>query len=181
VARAEELSAVPPEDRTLPLAYAGRGRGALLVLCVVGLGLFFAPWISLSKPDEITYTGFALARARGMWFFGGAVGWFIALPLVFTRRTVRSMRGVRVVTATFTALSVIVPGFLLIYPPRGTAYYPVEFTWQPALFGTLIAGALGTFFAARFGGRIDDIRVTELAPIPDADLVSDERSDEQVH
>jgi hypothetical protein len=91
------------------------------------------------------------------------------------------MRGVRVVTATFTALSVLVPGFLLVNPPRGNEYFPVEFAWQPALFGTLVAGALGTFFAARFGGRIDDIRASELPPIPDGDLISDDRGDQQVH
>lgn len=180
VARAEELSAIPPEDRPVSWLYPGRGRGPLFLSSVLGLALFFAPWISLHKPDEITLTGFELARSRGMWFFGGAVGWFVTLPLVVSRRTVRSMRGVRVITATFTVLSVIIPGFLLLNPPRGNHFFPVEFEWESGLYGTLITGVLATFFATRFGGRADDIRASELLPVRDAELVRD-ADDEVMH
>jgi hypothetical protein len=96
--------ATAPEDRLLPVSYMGRGRGALLVLSALGLFLFFMPWVEMQRPEMVAISGYDLARTRAGWLWGGAVGWFILLPLVWTRRTLYKMRGVRIICATFAAM-----------------------------------------------------------------------------
>ena len=181
VALAAELAAVPPEDRIVPFWYFGRSRGALVLVALAGLAVFFAPWIKLYKPEDIVYTGLSLGRARGGWFFGAAVGWFVMIPLVVTRRTVYKMRGVRIITAMFAALSILETAQLLAFPPHGNRYIPVEFEWGWGLYASLGLGILGVLFAARFGGRIDDIDVSELAPEPAPSLSPDAHPDRTLH
>jgi hypothetical protein len=153
----EEGQVTPPEHRELPWSYFGRGRGALLVLAVLGLVAFFSPWVVLTAPNEITMSGFDLARGRAGWLWGGAVGWFIMLPLVWTRRTIAKMRGVRIVTVAFAALTAIEVGMMLSLPPQSSRLRPVELAWG---FGIYLSGAVSLVavaVAARFGGRIDDL------------------------
>src|SRR6201996_8793141 len=85
---------VLPEQRILPWNYFGRMRGALLVIALVGLGAFFMPWVELRMPEMDVRSGFDLARGRAGWLWGGAAGWLVMLPLVWTRRTITRMRGV---------------------------------------------------------------------------------------
>ncbi len=148
----EEIAAIPPEDRVLPWWSPSHGRGTLVAIAVLGLAAFFSPWIELSRPDEIRLTGFELARARGIWFFGGAVGWFTLIPLVLSRRSVRALWGIRAVAALFAALSVVLGVQLLTHPPVGSRYVPVRFAWEWGLFATVGLGALGTAAALRLGG-----------------------------
>jgi hypothetical protein len=181
VALAAELAAIAPEDRLVPWWYFRRSRGALIVVALAGLGAFLAPWVELYKPDEIVYSGLSLARARGGWFFGAAAGWFVMIPLVVTRRTVYKMRGVRIITAMFAALSVVETVQLLASPPHGNRYLPVDFEWGWGLYASLVLGVLGVALAARFGGRIDDIDVTELAPDPAPHLSPDASHERTLH
>lgn len=181
VALAEELAATPPEDRLVPWWYFRRSRGLLVVTAVLGLLAFFAPWVELSKPDDITFTGYELARARGVWFFGGVVGWFVMIPLVLTRRTVYKMRGVRIITATFAALSVVETAQLLMRPPHGSRYVPVVYEWGYGLYATLALGLVGVLLAARFGGRLDDIDVRELVTEASPGLSPDESVERTLH
>jgi len=179
LAQAAELAAIAPEDRTVPWLYYRRGRGALLLVAIAGLFAFFSPWVLLHAPDELVLSGYHLARARGGWFFGSAIGWFVMIPLVATRRTVYKMRGVRIVTAMFAALSVVEPAELLLHPPHASRYLPLSFEWGWGLFATLALGVLGAVLGARFGGRLDDIDARELAPEPVAEL-SPDTSDERI-
>ena len=181
VALAAELAATAPEDRLVPWWYYRRGRAALILVALAGLAAFFSPWIHLYKPDELTYTGYHLARARGGWFFGGAVGWFVMIPLVFTRRTVYKMRGVRIVTATFAAVSAVEVGMLLLFPPHGNRFRVLEFEWGYGLYLTLALGIVGIILGARFGGRVDDIDTRELAPEPEPDLSPDHDDSRTIH
>lgn len=181
VAQAADLAATAPEDRRVAWWYYKRGRGALIVVAIAGLCAFFMPWIHLYKPDEFTFTGYHLARARGGWFFGGAVGWFVMIPLVFTRRTVYKMRGVRIVTATFAGMSAVEAAMLLLMPPRGTRYRVLDFEWGTGLYLTLALGLIGIALGARFGGRIEDINVRELAPEPSPDLSPDHDDSRTLH
>lgn len=181
VAQAAELAQVAPEDRLVPIFYWKRGRGALLVIAVLGLAAFFMPWIELYKPDEVVYTGLTLARARGGWFFGAAAGWFVMIPLVATRRTVYKMRGVRVITGMFAALSIVVAGQLFAFPPHGNRFVPVDYDWGYGIYASLVLGILGVLFAARFGGRIDDIDLSELSPQRGADLSPDASPERTIH
>lgn len=154
--REAERRAVPPEDRRLPWTYLGRGRGALILSSLCGLGLFFAPWIDMTRPDDIVLSGFLLARLRAGWFWGGAVGWFTLLALVVTRRTVYQMRGVRIIAATFASLTAIEAVLLFSSPPQGGRYLPVEFRWGWGLYASLIVSLIAVAFAARLGGRLED-------------------------
>jgi hypothetical protein len=148
---------------------------------ILGLVAFFAPWVELHKPDEITYSGLALARARGGWFFGAAAGWFVMIPLVITRRTVYKMRGVRIITAMFAALSVVESSELLLRPPHGSRFVPLSFDWGWGLYATLALGIVGMICGARFGGRVDDIDARELLPAKLADLSPDESEERMLH
>lgn len=181
IAMAAELAATAPEDRKVAWWYFRRGRGALVVVAIAGLVAFFLPWIHLYKPDEFTYTGYHLARARGEWFFGGAVGWFIIIPLALTRRTVYKMRGVRIVTAAFSALSSVETAMLMLNPPHGSRYRVLEFEWGYGLYLTFALGLVGILLGARFGGRLDDIGVKELAPEPSPDLSPDQDETRTLH
>ncbi len=181
VALATELAAVPPEDRVVPWTYWRRGRGALLLVAALGLVAFFAPWIQLHRPDEIVLSGFDLARSRGTWFFGAAIGWFVMIPLIVTRRTVYKMRGVRIITGMFAALSVVESAELLIRPPHGGRFVPISFDWGWGLYGTLVLGVAGVALAAGFGGRVDDIDARELIPAPAPELSPDESEERTLH
>jgi hypothetical protein len=181
LAQAAELAKVAPEDRVVPFWYFRRGRGALVVVAILGLVAFFAPWVELHKPDETAYSGLALARARGGWFFGAAAGWFVMIPLVITRRTVYKMRGVRIITATFAALSVVETVQLLLMPPHGNRFVSVEYDWGFGLYASLALGLAGMVLGARFGGRIDDIDVRDFSADKSTSLSPDESHERILH
>src|SRR6478735_8331015 len=59
-AHAEELAQgelVLPEQRTFPWNYFGRNRGALMVIALLGLALFFSPWVELRMPEFSVRSG----------------------------------------------------------------------------------------------------------------------------
>ncbi len=153
----EEGQVTPPEHRELPWSYFGRGRGALLVLAVLGLVAFCLPWVVLTAPSDVSMSGFDLARGRAGWLWGGAVGWFIMLPLVWTRRTIAKMRGVRIVTVAFAALTLIEVGMMLSLPPQSSRLRPVELAWGFGIYMSAAVSLAAIAVAARFGGRIDDL------------------------
>jgi hypothetical protein len=147
---------VAPEDRRLPLAYAKRGRGALLLLGVAGLAAFFCPWVRMFHPDAVVYTGFDLARANAGWLWAGAVAWFVLLPLVASRRTITQMRGVRIVCTLFAAMTLV--DIALLFALRATSgRVPVVFAWSWGLYVSAALSAIGAIVATRFGGRLDDL------------------------
>lgn len=147
----------PPEDRRLPFGYLGRSRGALLILAVLGLVSFFLPWVIMRKPEIGTYSAFDLARGRAGWLWGGAVAWFVMIPLVATRRTINRMRGVRIITVLFAAMTLGEVAMLVSLPPRSSRFVPVDFSWGWGLYLSGIIATLGVIFAARFGGKLSDM------------------------
>ena len=153
----EEGQITPPEHRELPWNYFGRGRGALLVLAVLGLVAFFSPWVTVTAPTDMTLSGFDLARGRAGWLWGGAVGWFTMIPLVWTRRTIAKMRGVRIVAVAFAALTLIEVGMMLSMPPQSSRLRPVELAWGFGIYASAIFSVIGVAVATRFGGRLDDL------------------------
>ena len=145
-----------PEHQPLPVAYMGRGRGALLALAALGLFAFFLPWVELTAPESVVYSAFDLARGRAGFLWGGATAWLVMIPLVITRRTIARMRGVRIVTVMFAAMTLTEALMLWLMPPhRGLTPLAVHFR-----YGLYLSGAIsiaGVVVAARFGGSLDNL------------------------
>ncbi len=153
---AEQGQLTFPEDQLLPTTYMGRGRGALLALSALGLFAFFLPWVELTTPESVVYSAFDLARGRAGFLWGGATAWLVMIPLVMTRRTITRMRGVRVVTVMFAAMTFTEALMLWLMPPqRGVT--PLELHFR---YGLYLSGAIslaGVAVAARFGGSLDNL------------------------
>jgi hypothetical protein len=145
-----------PEDQLLPSTYMGSGRGALLLLSALGLVAFFLPWVELTAPESVVYSAFDLARGRAGFLWGGATAWLVMIPLVVTRRTISRMRGVRVVTVMFAAMTLTEVLMLWLLPPRrGIA--PLELHFRYGLFLSGAISLVAMAFAARFGGSLDKL------------------------
>jgi hypothetical protein len=151
----EMLGATPPEDEVLPWTYWVRGRGALLLLALAGLGAFFAPWVDMTLPEQMSISGFDLARGRAGWLWGGAIAWFVSLPLVWTRRSVTQMRGVRIIVTLFAAMTLGETLMLVSRPPGGSSLVPVAFSWGWGLYASAAISLAGMYFGARFGGSLE--------------------------
>jgi hypothetical protein len=151
---------VPPEPEmeTLPLTYIGRGRGLITAVSVVGIVVFFLPWIHVTMPDDTFLSGCSLAQRLG-WAWGSGVAWFILVPTVLSRRTIFHLRGARVAAAFLAAVPGMTTAVLLARPPHGSHGVPVRFTFEPALFATLALSLAAFGIALVLGGRGDDIRV----------------------
>ncbi len=145
-----------PEWEPLPFAYLRRSRGALAVLAIAGLVAFFQPWVDLTMPDVVSYSGFELARRLG-WAWGAGVAWFVLLPMVVTRRSIMKMRGARVAASFLAAVPGLTAALLLARPQHGGHGVPLHFTWGWGLYTTLALSVVALPFAFLFGGRVDDI------------------------
>jgi hypothetical protein len=156
---ADEIEAgevVDAADRPLPWNHLGRGRGALLACAVVGLVSFFLPWVEVTSPYTQSLSGFEMAtRVPVLW--GGAAAWFVLIPLVLSRRSVAQMRGVRIISVLFAAMTAAEIGMLLAMPPSQPDYVTYEYSWRFGLYVSGLVSLLGAWFAARFGGRVDDL------------------------
>jgi hypothetical protein len=145
-----------PENQPLPSTYVGRGRGALLALAAAGLFAFFLPWVELTAPESVVYSAFDLARGRAGFLWGGAAAWMVLIPLVITRRTIARMRGVRIVTAMFAAMTFTEAMMLWLMPPHRGAT-PLELHFRYGLFVSAAISLLGVAVGARFGGSLDNL------------------------
>jgi hypothetical protein len=180
-AEAEQGQLTFPENLPLPASYMGRGRGALLALSALGLFAFFLPWVELTAPESVVYSAFDLARGLAGFLWGGATAWLVMIPLVITRRTIARMRGVRVVTVMFAAMTLTEALMLWLMPPhRGLV--PLELRFR---YGLYVSGAIslaGMVVAARFGGSLDNLPkfLLDTRAAPDApENASSESSDGQ--
>ncbi|MFO0679624.1 MAG: hypothetical protein U0169_24060 [Polyangiaceae bacterium] len=146
----------PPEYEPLPATYMGRGRGTLVALALLGLVLFFLPWLDLTSPYDARLSGFDLGRRVG-WPWAAGVAWFVLVPTVLSRRSVMQMRGARVAAAFLAGIPASTATILLARPPKG-GLVPVHFSYDGALVATLAVSVVGVLVAAfRFGGRTDDL------------------------
>lgn len=135
------------------------------MLCVLGLVAFCLPWVHTFTPDCRVFTGIDIARRTGLTWAAG-VAWFTLLPVLMSRRTIRTMLGARLVVAMLGAVPAICTLVLLMNPPssaeaRGVTVH-LRYTWDPAIYATLVLGLVTAAVGAlRFGGRPDDIKVTK--------------------
>jgi hypothetical protein len=149
----EPLVAVMPEDERLPWAYFRRGRGALLLLSALGLALFFLPWVRIELPEVAIRSGYDLARGRAGWLWGGATGWLVLIPLVWSRRTIHQLRGIRPIAIAFSAVTLGEIALMVAMPPRAR-YVPVEIHWAYGLYGSALVSLIATGFACVLGGSL---------------------------
>ena len=135
---------------------------------LVGLGfmLFFAPWVSLERPDPVVWSGFDLARGNLGFLWGGAVGWFLLLPLVATRRSVTELRGIRVIAFTFALMTLGEALLLLLRPPVENAYFSARLEYQWGLYASACVSLLASAVALRLGGSLEDLRDLDPPPEP---------------
>jgi hypothetical protein len=157
-ARDEDEAPDEPEWEPLPVTFFRRGRGTLAVLAALGLLVFFAPWVHMTMPEVMSYSGFDIARRLG-WAWAAAVAWFVLLPTALSRRSIMQMRGARVAASFLAAIPGITAALLLGRPPHGAHGVPLRFTFAWGLYATLAVSAAALGIAVFFGGRVDDIRV----------------------
>lgn len=155
---------LPPDEERLPMTYAGRGRGALVALSLLGIAAFFLPWAREILPERRTLTGADLASHLG-WMWAPLVAWMVMLPLVLSRRSVFRMRGARVAVAFLAAMSLLTVVVRVAFPPTGTAMDPHRLEWGTGLWATGLLSLVALFFASRFGGRIDDLTTRRQRPV----------------
>jgi hypothetical protein len=168
-ARGEPVS---PEDVRLPLTFWRRGRGALFALSCAGLALFFSPWVEITSPRTVTLSGFDLARGTAGWLWGGALGYFLLVPLVLSRRSVWQLRGARVIATVFAAMTLVEVAMLALVPPAQHRLVKVVFELDWGLYASGLVSVLATAISVRLGGGLRDMR--DLGPAPqtsDGELV----------
>jgi hypothetical protein len=175
---AETGELVAAEDRPLPWKHLGRGRGGLLAVAVAGIIAFFLPWVELVSPYTQSISGFGMAARGASWLWGGAAAWFVLIPLVVSRRTIRQMRGVRAISILFAAMTAAEILMLLLMPPKQHHHVTFEYSFAWGLYLSALLSVVGAWFAARLGGRVDDV---EAIPYTDgAGRQQVESSDGQV-
>jgi hypothetical protein len=156
-AMAEGFVPTLPEVENKPFFYWRRNRGALALIALVGISLFFMPWIDMTIPEDRTITGFQLSRVRVQtWCV--LVSWMVLAPTVLSRRSILKMRTARVTTAFLAAI----PGVsivLIAAVRQKSAFYTISYTFTYAFWATLVMSVLGIAFSWKFGGRLDDIDV----------------------
>jgi hypothetical protein len=147
-----------PELELLPWNHLGRGKGPLVVLALMGVVLFFLPWVRLTLPYIDDKSGFDLAHQRIGWLWASFVGWTVLIPTVLSRRNIAQMRGARVAAAFLSAIPAVAVTILLTKPPHG-GIVPVRYTWDWPIYAMLAVSLAAIVFAVRLGGRADDIKV----------------------
>jgi hypothetical protein len=155
-----EDDGIPPEPQHVPfeVTFAGRGRGAMVALGILGLVLFFSPWIHLVLPYVDDLSGFDLAR-RGGWSWGAAVAWVVMVPTVASRRTIAQLRGARFAAAFLSLIPIVTLSILLLFPPQ-RGIVPVRFTYGWPFWATFVVSTAATLVGARLGGRIEVMDVS---------------------
>ncbi len=145
------------EMERLPFHFAGKGRGLLILLAIVGLALFLSPWIHRTLPEDSILTGPGVSDRLG-WTWACGVAWFLLIPFSLSRRTIHHMQTARVAVAFLAAIPGVTAAALFANPPRpqrlpmGLAL-PLKFTWCWPLYATLVTSIVAIIVAATFGGR----------------------------
>jgi hypothetical protein len=152
--REAELERTPPEWKRRAFFDMTRGRGWLLLFCLLGLAGFFQPWFVLYKPEEVVLSGFRIARYFAGWVWAGAVGWFILIPLVLTRRTIADLRGIRAICAFFASLTLGEILVLANVSPTSKLQIPIEFVSTYGLWWSATASAFATIISLTLGGSL---------------------------
>lgn len=150
----EQLEPLPPDEETLPWTYWQRGRGALLLVSLIGIASFLMPWIDEQAPEHITRSGLDLARKLN-WMWGPLVAWIVMIPLVASRRSIYRMRGARVAVGFFAAVGLVTAIVRVLTTPTSSGLILVKMSWGVGLYLNAAASLVALGLAFSFGGRID--------------------------
>lgn len=147
------------DEKRLPFTFLGLGRGPLIVISLLGLVAFFLPWVHTFTPDKRVFTGADIAQRTGLTWAAFAA-WFTMVPLVLSRRTVRSMQGARLIVAMLGAIPALVASVLLFNPPKSAEArgltIALRFEWDGAIYATVALGVLAAALGVlKFGGSSD--------------------------
>ncbi len=158
-AGARPLKHTIPQAEALPWKDMSRGRGILLACALAGMVAFYLPWALQTMPEAVRYTGAEMAKSRGF-FWMSFTSWLVLVPAVLSRRTILKMVGARAACVLLSIAPAIQCAFLLSRPTRLVVKgLPFEYHWGPGLYLTLAISLVASFFALRFGGRLDDVKV----------------------
>jgi hypothetical protein len=145
-----------PEDETHSWTYLGRERGALGMLAALGIAVFFAPWLHETSPEIRSWSGFEFARNLA-WIWAGGVAWFVMLPLILSRRTIRQMRGARVAVGFLAGAVLVTVGTRIAFPPEQHPLVPLRYSWGWGLYTSGFLALIALVLATRFGGSLADM------------------------
>ena len=120
--------------------------------------LFFLPWVHLERPNDVSLSGYELAAHFAPWIFGGVIGQFLLMVLLYTRRTVNGLRGIRVIATLFSVLTAGETTLLLVRPPIENSYFSSGLGFEWALYLSLGFSFWSTWRAIRLGGSVTDLR-----------------------
>jgi hypothetical protein len=129
----------------------------MVAIGVVGIALFFLPWVHLTVPYIAELSGFDLARRLG-WSWGAGVAWVVLVPTVASRRTIAQLRGARFAASFLSLIPAVTAGILAAFPPHGRLF-PVRLTFGWAIWSTIAVSLIAVFVGARLGGRVDVMTV----------------------
>jgi hypothetical protein len=131
---------------------SGRGfRGLVSAGALAGLATFAMPWFALEHPNTVDLSGFDLARGNAPWLWGGAIGYFLILPLLFSRRSLNDLRRIRVITATFAIMTACEVLVIALKPPVEAAYFHSQLQHLPAFYVSAVVSVLTTVGSALLG------------------------------
>lgn len=156
----------PPEHERLPPTYAGRMRGVLLVLALLGIGVTFTPWLHEYAPEIRVLDGIQFARQLP-WLWAAPVAWFIMLALVLSRRTVHQMRGARLAVALLAVMVLMTVALRIGLRPEAGSLVPRRYEWGWGLYASGLLALAALVAGARFGGSLPRPPASK-APRPDA-------------
>ena len=120
--------------------------------------LFFLPWANLLRPQELNLSGYELAAHFAPWLFAGAIGSVLLLVLLFARRTVNGLRGLRVIATFFASLTAGEASILLFLPPIENEYFSSGLSYKWGLYASVLFSILSSYTALRLGGSATDLR-----------------------
>ncbi|APS00627.1 hypothetical protein [Pajaroellobacter abortibovis] len=151
---ANALSTEPsltPEEEPFPWYFLGGGRGALGLLSIGGIFLFFRPWIEITLPTFSSLTGVDLARRVG-WGWIALVAWGVMGAVVLSRRTLAELYGARLAASFLSAGPGFVAGALLLRAPK-SSLVPLKFTYLLGLRLTLACSLTSLILSALYLGK----------------------------
>ena len=109
-----------------------------------------------SAPEIRTLSGFEFSKLLG-WIWAGGLGWFVMIPLLVTRRTIRQMRGARVAVGFLASMVLLTVVTRLALTPTAHPLIPVRVSWGWGMYAAGCLACMALVLTWKFGGDITDM------------------------